>query len=305
MFIIWGSHSEHRDLGVVAELCPRCGFITPCTILGRVEGIHIFFLPILAGVSDAVVTCGRCLHQFQSDPGRYKALVPSTDALSLSLDVLLDRTNPELKERLDWSTARERFSDDQRFEEVSQALEELRPGSLKTRLTCDFRCWEGLSESQRDRLCLEASELARLMRFALSIGPKTPTDTGFVMGFVICLAVWAVSYWIPPLWNHGVLLEVFAILAGPLIGGMVYQFITAGHIKRWTHEVLVPECRKTGIDLQKFSDLLGDLPPSNHRSPDALTPLQDQAVTILEELSSSGKIKQKSATIEGRRDSLL
>ena len=156
----------------------------------------------------------------------------------------------------------------------------MRPGPLKTQLGKDLRRWDQLGEIQRENLIQEASKQALAMRFATSISTQFPKDAGCAMGFLICLAVWAALSCVAFVWNAGLQVGVGVALAGPLIGGVVYQFIANRRIRWWTCEVLVPEARKSGVDLKQFAALLDNLPAPGPRSRDALSQLQEHAQTI-------------------------
>ncbi len=284
MFFVWGPHSSVSDLGVVADLCPQCAAVTPCRVFGKVEGAHIFFIPVASGITELAAVCGHCQKRFRCDINRYKTILPEFEAFSLSVEELLDRTNPTLKAKIEWSTKCEELGSDPRFTETLRSVEELRSGSLKTRLSKDLRAWNQLDEGQRLNLIGEASELTRAIKFATSISPQVPENAGCAIGILICLAIWGVAFFVPVSWDNGSLMGV--ALAGPLIGAVVYQFDVSRRVRLWTAETLVPEGRKAGINFRHFVALLDDLPPPNSRSTEVLKPLQEHAQIIREELST-------------------
>ena len=246
--------------------------------------MHIFFVPVASGVTEVAAICGDCQKRFRCDMNRYKTMLPEFEAFSLSVEELLDRTNPSLKAKIEWSRECEELGNDPRFTETLRSVDDLRPGLLKTRLSTDLRGWNHLDEGQRTNLTREASELAKAMKFAMSISNQVPENAGCAIGFLICLAVWGLAYFVPISWDNGSLMG--AALAGPLIGSAVYQFVSTRRVRLWTGETLVPEGRKSGINFQHFVVLLEDLPPPNPRSTDALKPLQEHTETIRAVLAS-------------------
>ena len=278
MFFVWGRESGVSDLGFVAELCPQCAAVTKCRVFGKVDGVHIFFVPVASGVTEVAAICSDCQKRFRCDMNRYKTMLPEFEAFSLSFEELLDRTNPSLKAKIEWSRECEELGNDPRFTETLRSVDDLRPGLLKTRLSTDLRGWNHLDEGQRTNLTKEASELAKAMKFAMSISNQVPENAGCAIGFLICLAVWGLAYFVPISWDNGSLMG--AALAGPLIGSAFYQFVSTRRVRLWTGETLVPEGRKSGINFQHFVVLLEDLPPPNPRSTDALKPLQEHTETI-------------------------
>ncbi len=286
MFFIWGPQSGVRDLGVVAELCPQCAYVMPCRVFGKVEGAHIFFIPVASGVTEVAAICSHCQKRFRCDINRYKAMLSEFDAFSLTVDELLDQTNPSLKARIEWSRKCEELGDDPRFTQTLRSVDELRPGLLMTRLSKELRRWDQLDEAQRANLTRESSELARAMKFALSISTQVPENAGCAIGFLICLAVWGAAFVVPASISKSNGFVLGAALAGPLLGSVVYQFIVSHQVRQWTREVLVPEGRKSGISFQHFVSLLEDLSPARTRSADVLDPLKEYGQTIREELAT-------------------
>lgn len=288
MWIVWGTVSGERDIGVVAERCPRCRTVAPCRVTGIVSGIHFFFIPMAEGVTQAACTCGACGNRFPCETWRYREMVPFAEALSLEIGPLLDRTNPALKEELEWSRRLERFAADPRFEEAFRSLDELRPGPLRLRLRDDLRRWGGLDEGRREDLVRTVDESARAMRFTRSMAAKIPMGAGCLSGLLACFAVWGASFGILAWEEVGLLWGIGLGLAGLCAGAAAYQFVQGHRVRRWTRDVLIPESRKSGVDFRRVIDILDDLPPPGPRSHDSLHPLQEQARTIREELASFG-----------------
>jgi hypothetical protein len=199
MWIVFGPVSGKKDLGVVAEKCPHCDSVAPCRVSGRMAGIHIFFVPLAQGVTQASCTCGLCSGEFRFESWRYKALVPHFEALSLTMEALLGRTNPVLKEQLEWSTRAEEWGADPRFKAALRSLDEFREGPLSKRLRDELRRWDKLDEGQREALVYTIDESARVLRFAQSMAPRVPSNAGCIATLLACLAVWTAFLWLPQL----------------------------------------------------------------------------------------------------------
>jgi hypothetical protein len=286
MFLIWGPMSGTQDLGVVADLCPRCGIVSRCRVLSETQGMHLFFIPIAANASESLCTCGNCGHLFACESWRYKNILPGSQALGLPLEMLIERTNPALGEKLRWARQREQFGDDPRFEQAFRSLDHLWPGPLKTRLMMDLQAWDKLEEPRRETVARETTESARASAFARSIAPKIPSSAGCAVGISTCLAIWVGLLWIPLFFDGGWVAVGGVALAGLLIGARVYQVVLERQIRRWTHEVLIPEGWATGINFPRLAAMLEDLPPPGPRSRDSLCPLQEHAPTLRKELAS-------------------
>jgi hypothetical protein len=46
MWVIWGSASGVKDIGIVAERCAYCGRLSPCRVMGHSQGMHLYFIPL-------------------------------------------------------------------------------------------------------------------------------------------------------------------------------------------------------------------------------------------------------------------
>jgi hypothetical protein len=247
-------------------------------------GMHVFFVTLAEGVTQATCICGQCGGQFACESWRYPEMVPAPGALSLTMETLIDRTNPTLRERLEWAKRQEQFASDPRFEATRRSLDQLRAGRLRAGLKADLLRWDRLDERQRADLAQKADELARAMRFAGSIAPQIPSRGGCVTAVFVCLAVWTGFLWVPALAGDGLWWGAGVAVAGLLAGAAVHQLVLDRQVRRWTHAVLVPEGRKSGVDFDQFLAILDDLPPLGPRSQDTLGRLQEQAASIRKEL---------------------
>jgi hypothetical protein len=97
MFILWGESDHEEALGVVAGKCARCGAVAPMTLSRKMRRPHVYFLPTGKGRAVAVVvTCWKCNKRVELSRDEFPDYVTEADAERMSLDELLDETNPEL-----------------------------------------------------------------------------------------------------------------------------------------------------------------------------------------------------------------
>src|SRR5262245_11674667 len=99
MWVIWGDVSDVKDIGTVAERCPHCGCVSLCRVAARSQGYHLYFITLASAVTEALGTCRSCGGQFRCELWRYQSLVPDIEAVTITMESLLERTNPSLKER--------------------------------------------------------------------------------------------------------------------------------------------------------------------------------------------------------------
>lgn len=280
MMFIFGSVSGDQDLGVVAELCPHCQVIAPCSVTGITQGVHVFFVPLAGGVTQAFCTCGCCGRQFPCKWWQYSQMVPATQAVLLTVEALLVRTNPALNQQVAWSKRREEFGSDPRFDAALKAVEELRTGTQSSKFMGDLKRWGALDESQRKELVQAIDQTVQNMQFAMSIASRIPRSDGWVIGVVACIAVWSASMGIPAV-RENILSWGFAIgLVGVATGIAVFQFILYRRVRQWTQDILIPEGRDLHIDFGRFIEFLDELPESGRGSEDPIRDLQDQSKAI-------------------------
>lgn len=289
MIFVWGEVSGDQDLGVVAERCPDCKTVTACSVTGITKGVHVFFVPVAAGVTQAFCTCGGCGGQFVCKWWQYKQLVPASQVPLLTIERLLELTNPTLKEELAWSSRLEEFASDSRFATALRSLEELPTGGLSTKFRSAMRHWSELDEVQRNQLVRMVDESVSTMKFAKSIAPRIPDSDGWMFGVIATLAVWSASLAIPAVRDGRLWWVIGAGLAGLMAGVAVFQLLLDRQVRRWTNDVLVPEGRQLNINFRQFIDLLDDLPQPSRQSDDAIRSLQEQAGTIREVLLEIGE----------------
>jgi cytochrome c biogenesis DsbD-like protein len=289
MWFIWGDVQGEKELGVVAEQCPYCDRLAPCYVTARVQGLHVYFITLAETATDAGCRCGACGGQFRRELWQFKEFVPPVEAHTLPLEVLLQRTNPLLAERLEWKRVQEEFAADPLFLPALQSAEQLRLGPLRTRLMKELRQWDRLEEKRRTDLAHTAHEAARALRFLQSRAGQLPGSAGCLWGLLVCVSVWSAFLWAPAV--RTLLGGALTVFAGLVAGTGVLQLLDSRRVKQWTREVFIPEGEKEGIDFGQLVAVLDDLPPPSPHGHDELHRWREHAGEVLEELAASGKGK--------------
>jgi len=288
MWIIWGPTSDVKNIGIVAERCPHCRRLAPCRVAARSKGLHLYFIPLVSGVTDAVCTCCACGGQFRCELWKYKDPVPEIEASTVTIESLLERTNPNLKERLAWEQQLDDHGSDPQFTAAVRSIEQLRPGGLRRGLMNDLLRWGQMDERQRVSLARDADQSACSLQFARSVATRLPNAAGgCVLALPICLVVWSALLWAPAVRN--LLWGGVTLFAGAVAGAFVWQAILSRRVQRWTREVLVPESQQAGVDLRRFIAVLGELPAPGPHNVDEMRHLKEQEGTIREELRKLGE----------------
>jgi hypothetical protein len=292
MWFVWGPSTGVKELGVVAEQCPICKCISPCRLVGRFEGFHVYFITMAASVTKTACTCSLCGGQFPGEFWRYGSPVPPALADSMPIEELIKRTNPGLKDRIEHEQKLEQHQADPQFTKVLKSLEQLRPGNLHKQLMNELLQWDQMDDIQRVDLVTRTYNMVNSLAFARSIVGQMPQYTGCFIIFLSCAAVWFALLFIPGfrnlLWGG---ISLFACLA---VAGSAWQMLLVHHIRSWTKDVLVPEGKKIGIDFHCFMAVLADLPPSSPQSEDELRHLKEYENVIREELVAAGAILEES-----------
>jgi hypothetical protein len=288
MWIIFGSVGGERDLGVVAELCPHCARATPCRVTALTEGVHLYFITLASNATAAAARCTLCGGQVPCELWRYPDFVAPGEARGLGMEELLQRTNPGLRDRLEWARKRSEFADDPRFTTALDSVEQLRLGPLRAGLLEQLHHWDRLGDRERSAVVETAGGSARALEFAATVVKRLPTSWGCLVGAVVSLGVWSAFFWAPAV--RELAWGVVTGLAGLAAGAAVFQLLQSSRIRRWTREVLIPEGEKADLDYESFARVLRDLPPPGPYNQDELRRLREDSAAILQELAACGKI---------------
>ncbi len=149
MGALWGSATEIKDLGVVAEQCPYCEQMMPCFVRAVWQVDFVCFLRINPVNKETNCLCPVCGGSFPCQLWRYRELVPVQEAPALGLAKLLARTNPGLAERVQLKQQVSSLGGDACFTAAYEQLEAMRPGELHSGLLKQLLDWGRLDEKQR------------------------------------------------------------------------------------------------------------------------------------------------------------
>ncbi len=218
MGIIRGPGNEVRELGVVAEQCPCCSRVRPCTVRAVFQGRRFFLRKKSAVPKETTCLCGTCGISFPCELWRYPVLVPAADAAVLPADDLLTRTNPRLAERLQLQEQVSALGGDPRFATAYEQLEGMRAGELHSLLLQHLLMWDCLGEEQRARLVQRVGDCSRSWQVARQVAPGFPEQAGTLPAFLAALAVWSAFAWAPAVrdWVWGPLV----VLAGCAVAAL-------------------------------------------------------------------------------------
>src|SRR5262249_16867403 len=154
---------------------------------------------------------------------RYTDTLPDSEAATVTTESLLERTNPNLKERLQWEQHLVDHGTDPQFTAAVRAVEKLRPGRQRTDRMNDFLRSDQMDEKQRTTLVEDAGKSAGCLQFATSLAPQIPRSAGCLVAALICLAIWSAFLWAPAVRN--LLWGGVTVFAGAALGASIWQAI--------------------------------------------------------------------------------
>jgi len=284
---IWGPFTEIRDLGVVAEECPHCERVTPCLLRSVYRGSYVFFVKTAVPTEESSSLCTACLKTIPCQRWRYAAVAPIRKAKALPMEVLLARTNPGLAERLQLRKQIRALGGDTAFGLAYEQVERLRPGVLRSSLLKQLLGWDRLAVEQRTLLRQFIGDHARAWQFACQIAPSFPRHAGWGWAALAALAVWSAFLWLPAVrsWLAGSI----TLVAGLVVGVLIWQLILTRHVCHWTRTVLIPEAQDANVSLACLLAVVEDIPGSHVGMVDDLWPIRNELEAIRRVLSAEGK----------------
>jgi hypothetical protein len=242
----------------MAERCPHCERITTCLLRAVQRYYTLFFLKTSVSTDEASGFCTECYKTFHCETYRYVCVVPVKQAKSLAIEELLARTNPSLAERVQMKEQIAVLGGDTRFAEAYQQLEEMHAGRLRSRFFEQLLNWERLPEEARTSLAWQIADRARVWKFARYIAPGFPSGVGCLPVMLTALVVWLVLF-LPALALRNTLMASVSFLIGPLAGTLMRPFLLGPQIRRWTRNVLIPECSDANVSFASFVEVVDDL----------------------------------------------
>lgn len=288
MWILWGQTTEIKDLGVVAEQCPCCERITPCSVRTIFEADHVFFVKVAEASKETSSLCSVCGGSFACQLWRYPNLVPGSEAAGLPVETLLARTNPGLVERVQMKQQVIDLGGDDRFAVAYEQLEGMRPGELHAGLLKQLLDWGRLEDEHRVSLVCQVEACSRAWRLARQVAPGFPGHAGCLSAFLVALIIWSTFFWLPLVrsWLWGTV----TVLGGCGAAALTGHILLGRRVRRWTREVLVPEAQRANVSLPCFLTVVDDLPDTRFRVLEDLWPVKDQLETIRLVLIEEGRV---------------
>jgi hypothetical protein len=233
-------------------------------------------------------------------------VVALREAKDLGIEELLTRTNPMLAERVRMNEVIAALGGDARFAQAHQQLEEMHAGKLRSRLLEELLTWARLGEEVRTALAQQIADRARAWKFALHIAPGFPSHVGYLPAIVAGLVVWLLLF-VSALalrhWRRGLLVGAsffLAFLAAALAG----QVLRAPQIRRWTRNVLLPECCDAKVSFVSFAEVVDDLDGSPLDRLEPLWPVKLNLETIRQASKIAGESQEpKNSLAKDKKES--
>jgi hypothetical protein len=286
---IWGSVTEIRDLGVVAEECPHCERVMPCLLRSVYRGSYVFFVKTAALVEESSILCTACLKKLPCQRWRYAAVVPIRKAKALPIEDLLARTHPGLAERLQLRAQIRALGGDAAFGLAYEQVERLRPGVMRSNLLKQLLEWDRLTVDQRTSLRQFIGDHARAWQFACQVAPTVPRHAGCGRAALVTLAVWSAFLWLPAV--RSLLWGSITLVTGLLAGALTWQLILTHSVCQWTRKVLIPEAQDANVSLACLLAVVEDIPASHLGMMEDLWLISNELEAIRRVLSAEGKLE--------------
>jgi hypothetical protein len=175
MIFIWGTKKVTRNLGYVAEACPRCKAIQPFNVKRLGMAGHFYHISFAKGdLIGYVGECQECGEKFDLPQSGYPAYERSAD---IGLDALIAKTNPSVLSREGVAKG------------VSQQPRDVRGVLLKANRILEPRYGEGGKLITVRNLAILAAIVGPIAIAALLSGiSKTAADGVYAMWFPVMIA---------------------------------------------------------------------------------------------------------------------
>jgi hypothetical protein len=288
---IWGTVTEIRDLGVVAEQCPHCERLEPCILRSVCRGESFLFVKVAKPFRENSCLCTACLKAFPCESSwRYAAVLPIQEAKSLPVEVLLRKTNPVLAERIQFKQQVRALGGDIRFAAAYEHLEAMRPGALRSEMLRQLLDWDRLEEEKRALLEQQVGARARAWQLARHLAGGFPRTIGCLLLPVAALVVGLAFLSLPAI--RGWLWGGVTVVAGLIAATFFSNLLLTRWVCRWTRRVLIPEAQDANVSLDCFIAVVDDVPEWWLGLKEDLWPMKDQLDTIRGVLIAAGKLEK-------------
>lgn len=102
MIIIWGTHTEDKHHGVVADECPNCARLRAFAVRDVYTAPHVYHITVGRWTfSGCIKRCWACRTEYYTNRDSYDGFLREAEADGLSMQELARRTNSRLVDPLD------------------------------------------------------------------------------------------------------------------------------------------------------------------------------------------------------------
>ncbi len=273
MFIVWGTKHKTREPGIVGDRCPTCRSVQPMVVTDHYEAGHIYWISLTQGTyKGSTMRCRSCGGEFHCDKNDYTGFLPPVAAQQVSVDELLQGTNPALLESVEMQANLDLMAMDQGGGQVadpdaqrfSQAVEMMRgrdDDEEGKALMLRLEQWQTLDAAGRTQLLEEveaygdqAHRADAAIAFIKQMSTSHPGYAGCVAGFLAFGAPLLLFAAVPAThdWLWGSLLVVAALI----FGFVIMNRASHARIRGWVERKLIPMGDQRGVD---FTYLIGIL----------------------------------------------
>jgi hypothetical protein len=257
--IIWGTKTQRKDVGWVADLCPICTTLQTFLVSDYYKAQHVQLIRTEDWVYVATAReCMQCHSELPCEKSKYARLVPVTVS-EISLEELLKQSNPMHQEMRDWKDRPAGETDESELQQLNEklaALDQSDPEIFK--LNEKLKLWKKLSDKQRQEVrdhidgltqlqirLLEAKNF--LFLAALSYRSSAGTIGMVVFAGLMTVAIGAM-FFVPWEWNW--------FSGSAYVGGVGFTllFFIASAVSdatlSWFRNVLIPRARAENVPLE-------------------------------------------------------
>jgi membrane protein implicated in regulation of membrane protease activity len=278
VFIIHGTRTDEKKLGVVADECPVCGEVTSHRLSEFYRADHLYFIPMGRGeLVGAVLTCMQCGREYGSAAGAYAAPLSEKEARSLEPRELLERTNPRLAQQIELRA---------RWEQEASAVTQAPVGRPDPRVKLAFAQladvdrrdarvieyhallaqWSALDPARQARLLRDIKQLTADERkrkaadgFAVLVAQRFKAEMDGALTFLTGLVVLVAGITVAAILLTGMELAIGII--GSIILALVVAMIMHRKYQRRAHrrffrKVMLPEAQRKGIEIAPVIEFL-------------------------------------------------
>jgi hypothetical protein len=306
VFVVWGTKHKTRNAGIVGDQCEACGELAAFVVTDHYEAGHVYYISLTQGTyRGSSRTCERCGAEFRCHHDEYERLIPLPEAVDLSVQDLLEYTNPELlraaerREELERQlTQGGRAAIEARRAIAIEELQALGAIPHSEELAARLLRWDELDESGRARLLDEADHAvaqARTWRQSVAVfvdasrSYRHSSDFKAALFGIFVFAAGIVS--IPALITvPGVIgLAIVALL----LAWWVHGILVRAALRRWVTRTLLPRTREAELPLDPMLEFLESVDYGDESLEPGLRELARRRSTLGEMLLDEGQLQPR------------